>query len=120
MLRLFHFASVMYSTFKFYKKGVPICNFPNRNYKRREKTMKYNLLGNTGVLVSEVALGTMTFGGGETWGIFGGLGEKKKQDVLWIRRWMRGILSALCQIRMLIGIIFLDNEINTREEILYF
>ncbi|MDQ0114229.1 aldo/keto reductase [Paenibacillus harenae] len=38
--------------------------------------MKYNLLGNTGVLVSEIGLGTMTFGGGAKWGIFGGLGEK--------------------------------------------
>lgn len=26
--------------------------------------MEYNLLGNTGVLVSEIGLGTMTFGGG--------------------------------------------------------
>ncbi|MDN3954484.1 aldo/keto reductase [Sporolactobacillus laevolacticus] len=39
--------------------------------------MKYNLLGNTGVLVSEIALGTMTFGGGDTWGIFGSLDEKE-------------------------------------------
>ncbi|GGD91562.1 hypothetical protein [Paenibacillus nasutitermitis] len=39
--------------------------------------MKYNLLGNTGVLVSEIGLGTMTFGGGEKWGVFGGLGEKE-------------------------------------------
>ncbi|WP_141434408.1 aldo/keto reductase [Bacillus sp. 03113] len=39
--------------------------------------MKYNLLGNTGVLISEIALGTMTFGGGNTWGIFGSLDEKE-------------------------------------------
>lgn len=39
--------------------------------------MKYNLLGNTGVLVSEIGLGTMTFGGGDTWGIFGSLDEKE-------------------------------------------
>ncbi|WP_029192630.1 aldo/keto reductase [Paenibacillus harenae] len=39
--------------------------------------MRYNLLGNTGVLVSEIGLGTMTFGGGEKWGIFGGLDEKE-------------------------------------------
>lgn len=38
--------------------------------------MKYNLLGNTGVLVSEIGLGTMTFGGGAKWGIFGGLDER--------------------------------------------
>ncbi|PYI50286.1 aldo/keto reductase [Paenibacillus flagellatus] len=39
--------------------------------------MKYNLLGNTGVLVSEIGLGTMTFGGGDKWGIFGSLDEKE-------------------------------------------
>ncbi|GIO34298.1 MULTISPECIES: aldo/keto reductase [Paenibacillus] len=39
--------------------------------------MKYNLLGNTGVLVSEIGLGTMTFGGGEQWGVFGSLDEKE-------------------------------------------
>ncbi|KRE25882.1 aldo/keto reductase [Paenibacillus sp. Soil522] len=38
--------------------------------------MKYNLLGNTGVLVSEIGLGMMTFGGGAKWGIFGGLDER--------------------------------------------
>ncbi|MBB6735194.1 aldo/keto reductase [Cohnella zeiphila] len=39
--------------------------------------MKYNLLGNTGVLVSEIGLGTMTFGGGGAWEAFGGIGEKE-------------------------------------------
>ncbi|CAG7654807.1 aldo/keto reductase [Paenibacillus allorhizosphaerae] len=39
--------------------------------------MKYNLLGNTGVLVSEIALGTMTFGGGSQWGVFGSLDEQE-------------------------------------------
>lgn len=39
--------------------------------------MKYNLLGNTGVLVSEIGLGTMTFGGGAKWGMFGTLDEKE-------------------------------------------
>ncbi|MEF3303143.1 aldo/keto reductase [Paenibacillus sp. GYB003] len=39
--------------------------------------MEYNLLGNTGVLVSEIGLGTMTFGGGDKWGIFGSLDEKE-------------------------------------------
>ncbi|PLT48060.1 Oxidoreductase [Paenibacillus pasadenensis] len=39
--------------------------------------MNYNLLGQTGVLVSEIGLGTMTFGSGEKWGVFGGLGEKE-------------------------------------------
>lgn len=39
--------------------------------------MKYNLLGNTGVLVSEIGLGTMTFGGGDNWDVFGSLGERE-------------------------------------------
>lgn len=38
--------------------------------------MKYNLLGNTGVLVSEIGLGAMSFGGGGQWGVFGGLGDQ--------------------------------------------
>lgn len=38
--------------------------------------MKYNLLGNTGVLVSEIGLGAMSFGGGGQWEVFGGLGEQ--------------------------------------------
>jgi len=39
--------------------------------------MRYNLLGNTGVLVSEIGLGTMTFGGSRNWGVFGSLDEKE-------------------------------------------
>lgn len=39
--------------------------------------MKYNLLGHTGVLVSEIGLGTMTFGGGGQWEAFGGLGDRE-------------------------------------------
>ncbi|MDT3428890.1 aryl-alcohol dehydrogenase-like predicted oxidoreductase [Paenibacillus forsythiae] len=39
--------------------------------------MKYNLLGNTGVMISEIGLGTMTFGGGEMWGAFGSLDVKE-------------------------------------------
>lgn len=36
--------------------------------------MKYNLLGQTGLYVSELTLGTMTFGGSEgIWGLMGGL-----------------------------------------------
>lgn len=45
--------------------------------------MKYNLLGNTGVLVSEIGLGAMTFGGGGQWGIFGGLGEQDAAQLVW-------------------------------------
>ncbi len=37
--------------------------------------MKYNLLGNTGVLVSEIGLGTMNFGGEGSWNVFGALGD---------------------------------------------
>lgn len=44
--------------------------------------MKYNLLGNTGVLVSEIGLGAMTFGGGENWGIFGSLGESEAKRLV--------------------------------------
>lgn len=44
--------------------------------------MKFNLLGNTGVLVSEIGLGAMTFGGGQ-WGVFGGLGEQDAAQLVW-------------------------------------
>lgn len=36
--------------------------------------MRYRLLGRTGLYVSELALGTMTWGGGGTWDAIGGLG----------------------------------------------
>lgn len=45
--------------------------------------MKYNLLGNTGVLVSEIGLGAMTFGGGGQWGVFGELGEQDAAQLVW-------------------------------------
>ncbi|WP_145025073.1 aldo/keto reductase [Paenibacillus sp. Y412MC10] len=45
--------------------------------------MKYNLLGNTGVLISEIGLGAMTFGGGGQWGVFGGLGEQDAAQLVW-------------------------------------
>ncbi|UUZ81796.1 hypothetical protein LJK88_45750 [Paenibacillus sp. P26] len=38
--------------------------------------MRYNLLGNTGVLVSEISLGAMTFGRSGNWSVFGSLDEK--------------------------------------------
>lgn len=41
--------------------------------------MKYNILGNTGLKVSELCLGTMTFGGGE--GIWKAIGELKQNEV---------------------------------------
>lgn len=41
--------------------------------------MKYNLLGNTGLKVSELCLGTMTFGGNE--GMWGNIGKLDQQAV---------------------------------------
>lgn len=41
--------------------------------------MRYNLLGNTGLKVSELCLGTMTFGGGS--GIWGNIGKLDQQAV---------------------------------------
>ena len=38
--------------------------------------MKYNQLGNTGLFVSEICLGTMTFGGGGFWKVVGDLDQK--------------------------------------------
>lgn len=40
--------------------------------------MRYNRLGNTGLFVSELCLGTMTFGGGE--GIWGKIGNLQQQE----------------------------------------
>src|SRR5687767_12906466 len=42
-----------------------------------ERSMKYRLLGRTGLLVSELTLGTMTFGGKGFWEVVG----KQGQDV---------------------------------------
>ncbi len=44
--------------------------------------MKYNLLGNTGVLVSELCLGTMTFGGSGYWQAIGQLQQDAANDIL--------------------------------------
>ena len=41
--------------------------------------MKYNILGNTGLKVSELCLGTMTFGGGE--GMWKAIGQLKQNEV---------------------------------------
>jgi aryl-alcohol dehydrogenase-like predicted oxidoreductase len=38
--------------------------------------MKYRLLGNTGLYVSELCLGTMTFGSSGFWKVMGGLGQE--------------------------------------------
>jgi len=37
--------------------------------------MRYRLLGRTGLYVSELCLGTMTFGGQDFWKVMGGLGQ---------------------------------------------
>lgn len=42
--------------------------------------MKYNLLGNTGLLVSELCLGTMTFGG-QNAGVWENIGKLQQDDV---------------------------------------
>ena len=44
--------------------------------------MKYNLLGNTGVLVSEICLGTMTFGGEGYWKAMGQLQQESVNDIV--------------------------------------
>ncbi|HZY35936.1 MAG TPA: aldo/keto reductase [Mucilaginibacter sp.] len=41
--------------------------------------MKYNFLGNTGLVVSELCFGTMTFGG--KGGIWEGIGKLQQQEV---------------------------------------
>ena len=44
--------------------------------------MKYKLLGNTGLQVSELCLGTMTFGGGGMWSVIGALGQKEANAIM--------------------------------------
>jgi aryl-alcohol dehydrogenase-like predicted oxidoreductase len=45
--------------------------------------MRYNILGNTGLYVSELCLGTMTFGGqGSVWGAIGRLGREEAQALV--------------------------------------
>ncbi|MET4082151.1 aryl-alcohol dehydrogenase-like predicted oxidoreductase [Pedobacter sp. UYP30] len=45
--------------------------------------MKYNILGNTGLKVSELCLGTMTFGGGEgMWKAIGQLTQKEVNELI--------------------------------------
>ena len=44
--------------------------------------MKYNQLGNTGVLVSEICLGTMTFGGNGYWKAMGELQQDAVNDIV--------------------------------------
>ena len=44
--------------------------------------MKYNLLGNTGVLVSELCFGTMTFSGQGFWGVVGKQGQDEANELI--------------------------------------
>lgn len=44
--------------------------------------MKYNLLGNTGLLVSEICFGTMTFGSSGQWQAIGGVDQKGANDLM--------------------------------------
>ncbi len=44
--------------------------------------MKYNQLGRTGLLVSELCLGTMTFGGKGFWQAMGSLGQSAVDDIV--------------------------------------
>jgi aryl-alcohol dehydrogenase-like predicted oxidoreductase len=44
--------------------------------------MKYRLLGRTGLYVSEMCLGTMTFGGGGFWKVMGGLEQGSVNDIV--------------------------------------
>ncbi|MCB1371620.1 MAG: aldo/keto reductase, partial [Rhodobacteraceae bacterium] len=45
--------------------------------------MQYKPLGRTGLLVSELCFGTMTFGGqGELWSKIGALGQSEAEDLI--------------------------------------
>lgn len=44
--------------------------------------MKYNLLGNTGLLVSELCFGTMTFGGNGYWEAIGRVQQEEANDLI--------------------------------------
>jgi aryl-alcohol dehydrogenase-like predicted oxidoreductase len=44
--------------------------------------MKYNFLGNTGLVVSELCFGTMTFGGKGIWEAIGGVQQKEVNDLM--------------------------------------
>lgn len=44
--------------------------------------MRYNLLGRTGLYVSELCLGTMTFGGKGFWEVVGALGAKEAESLV--------------------------------------
>ena len=51
-------------------------------FSRKRTNMQYKTLGNTGLLVSRLCLGTMTFGGGESLFKFIGAVDQKRADEL--------------------------------------
>jgi aryl-alcohol dehydrogenase-like predicted oxidoreductase len=55
--------------------------FHQLSYKK-EKTMRYRLLGRTGVYVSELCLGTMTFGGKGFWEVIGKLTAPESESLI--------------------------------------
>src|SRR6201989_2983703 len=52
---------------------------PSILHYKTSKLMKYNFLGNTGLVVSELCFGTMTFGGGV--GIWEAMGKTQQKEV---------------------------------------
>ncbi len=54
--------------------------FPFYNFSNNNQLMKYKFLGNTGIKVSELCLGTMTFGGSKG-GIWSAIGQLPQQEV---------------------------------------
>src|SRR5262249_9889881 len=57
---------------------------PHRSDRSRRtvRPMRYNLLGDPGLFVSELCLGAMTFGGGGVWSAIGELGPKEAEDLV--------------------------------------
>lgn len=54
--------------------------------------MRYKKFGSTGLFVSELCLGTMTFGGeGELWSK---IGDLQQEDAWWAGHWMRASISS--------------------------
>src|SRR3981081_3916566 len=48
----------------------------------RENSMRYRTLGRTGLYISELCLGTMTFGGKGFWEAIGKLGAKEVEGIV--------------------------------------
>jgi aryl-alcohol dehydrogenase-like predicted oxidoreductase len=49
---------------------------------RTEEAMRYNMLGRTGLYVSELCLGAMTFGGKGFWEVIGKVGAKEVESII--------------------------------------